>query len=551
MAVFSVNNSNDRFTLKLTLTEGAYSVANNTSPVTYKLELIANTSWNFTQYGIGRKVVLGGKTVYEGGRVTGEFSIKDYGTLTLASGTTTITHDTDGKKSLSVAYSIDMASADYTPGALSGTGTMTLTQIPRQATLLAAPAFNDEDDPVIGYSNPAGTAVTTLQACISLDGSKADIAYRDIPKTGTAYKFSLTEAERNVLRNATKTSNTRTVKLFVRTIIGGVTYTSSVQTTLTIVNAVPTFTTSQISYADTATDVVAITGNNQHIVQNKSSLTATIKTAATGNKGATITEYTLSVNGVSKTATAIGDVSFGAVNSSKDVTLSVTAKDSRGNAKTVTKTVTVLAWSKPSVSATLARLNNYEDETYLTPKASISSVNSKNTVAITYKYKKSGGSYGSATTVSNKTKYTLSCDKNYAYVFSITATDKFGSTTKEFTLQKGVFPLFIDTAKNSVGINCFPQKEQTFEVNGFEFVGSAMCGRSTADTDANKVVSQGRWRVPEDSSCTNYPSSGGNGLLLVFGNSDVVLQVFTRYDGTAWCRILWYNTWSSWKQLTA
>ena len=465
MAVFSVNNSNNRFTLRLTLTEGAYDVANNTSPVTYKLELIANTAYNFSSYGIGRKIVLGGTTVYEGARKQGEFSIADYGTLTLASGTHTVTHDADGSKSLSVAYSIDMAEASYTPGSLSGTGTMTMVQIPRQATLVSAPDFTDEENPTITYSNPAGSAVTSLRACISLDGSTDDIAYRSLGRSATSYTFTLTDEERNVLRNATTTSNTRTVKFFVRTVIGGATYLSYLDKTLSIVNANPTFTEDQASYKDVSSSVVAVTGNNQHIVQDKSSLTATFG-AATGNKGAKIKEYTLTLNGVTKTATASGSVSFGAVNSGKNVTLSVTAKDSRGNTTTVNKTVTVLAWSPPVVSATVERLNNYEDETYLTAQVSISSVNSKNTVDITYKCKQSGGSFGDETPINNRKKYTISCDKDYAYVFSITATDKFGSTTKEYDLPKGKFPLFIDTEKNAVGINEFPKTGEALRVAG-------------------------------------------------------------------------------------
>ena len=326
--------------------------------------------------------------------------------------------------------------------------------------------------------------------------------------------------------------------------------TSTATATGEITNANPSFTASQVSYADTNTAVTAVTENPLHIVQNKSTVSVTIDTAAVGNKGANITQYALTLNGVTKTMTAKGTVSFGTINSSSNATLSVVVTDSRGNTTAVSKTVTILAWSLPVVNATLERLNNYEDETYLTAKASISSVNSKNTVTITYKYKKSGGSYGTPTTISNNTKYTIDCDKNYAYVFSITATDKFGSTTKEFNLGKGIFPLFIDTRKNSVGINCFPVGEQTLEVGGYEFVGNTMCGRSYADTDANNVVTQGRWIVPESGECKNYPSAGGNGLLLVFGNITVVFQVFVRYDGTAWSRMLWYNTWSSWKQLT-
>ena len=68
-----------------------------------------------------------------------------------------------------------------------------LDRIPRQADITSAPDFNDEQNPTIGYSNPAGNSVNSLQACISLTGASADVSYRDIPKTGSSYTFNLTE----------------------------------------------------------------------------------------------------------------------------------------------------------------------------------------------------------------------------------------------------------------------------------------------------------------------------------------------------------------------
>jgi hypothetical protein len=73
----------------------------------------------------------------------------------------------------------------------------------KYATITYAPNFNDESNPTIKYNNPAGKTVTSLQACISLDGSKADVSYRNIPKKGTSYTFDLTDEERNVLRENT------------------------------------------------------------------------------------------------------------------------------------------------------------------------------------------------------------------------------------------------------------------------------------------------------------------------------------------------------------
>ena len=127
----------------------------------------------------------------------------------------------------------------------------------------------------------------------------------------------------------------------------------------------------------------------------------------------------------------------------------------------------MLAWALPVFTATIERLNNYEDETYLTVDASISSVDGKNIIkSMTYKYKESGGSYGYSVGIANRTKYTLSMDKNKAFIFSITVADAFGSYTKDFALSKGKFPLFISTKNNAVGVNEFPAEGEALRVAG-------------------------------------------------------------------------------------
>lgn len=156
------------------------------------------------------------------------------------SGTIEVPHDEYGNKTIACS----IATSIYTGIVKTTTGSWTLDSIPRKATITSAPDFTDEENPTIQYSNPAGTAVDSLQACISFTGAVADIAYRDIPKTGSSYTFSLSKAERDVLRNGTKDSNSRTVRFIVKTVIGGVTYGDGVPKTLSIVNATPVVTAS-------------------------------------------------------------------------------------------------------------------------------------------------------------------------------------------------------------------------------------------------------------------------------------------------------------------
>jgi hypothetical protein len=222
-----------------------------------------------------------------------------------------------------------------------------------------------------------------------------------------------------------------------------------------------------VTYYDSNSSTVAITGNNQHIVQNKSNLKVQVAEALTTFGAGSIEQYTLTYNGKVKIGSQAGTFDLGVIDSSKNISIELQVRDSRGMIAKKSFTVTMLAHSTPNATVTLERLNNYEDETYLTIDGSISSVNSKNTMAIKYRYKKSGGSYGSYATTTDKQKNTLSLDKNYSYIFEVVVTDAFGSTfTKEYVLNKGVFPFFIDTEKNSLGMNAFPKGERVFELDG-------------------------------------------------------------------------------------
>lgn len=226
--------------------------------------------------------------------------------------------------------------------------TYQLAVIASQATITGAQDFNDEQNPTIYYSNPAGASVTSLQACITFDGSNADIAYRDVPVAGTSYTFSLTDAERDVLRNNTPL-NSRSLLFCLRTVVGSNIYYHTVEKTLTIVNANPVFTESQVDYTDTNTATKAVTDSDKHIVQNKSVLSVSIS-AATALKRASIASYIVSVNGVAKPVTTAGTFEFGAINANSNLSLSVTAVDSRGNSTTVYKTVTVIPYAEPALA---------------------------------------------------------------------------------------------------------------------------------------------------------------------------------------------------------
>lgn len=204
---------------------------------------------------------------------------------------------------------------------------LNLGTIARYAYVTSAPNFNDEENPTIQYRNPAGNNATTLQACISLDGSAADIAYRDISKTGTSYTFNLTDAERKVLRQATTGSNSRSVKFFIKTVLNGQTYYSPLAKTFTVINATPIFST---AFEDVDATTLALTGNKEVFIKGYSD--AKYTGTVTLKKEATLASFTVTHGDETKSGLT---GTFTNINSSQ---FTIRAVDSRGNSNEFTTT---------------------------------------------------------------------------------------------------------------------------------------------------------------------------------------------------------------------
>lgn len=128
----SSQTTSNGYTLVLELTEDSTSLTGNTSSVSWKLKLKSGANNSFSTYAIGWEIVLNGTQVsYQARDGAPRLSLTYNSSLTLASGTSKISHNSDGELSMSVKASIDMASVSYTPGPLSLSGTMNLTKINR------------------------------------------------------------------------------------------------------------------------------------------------------------------------------------------------------------------------------------------------------------------------------------------------------------------------------------------------------------------------------------------------------------------------------------
>lgn len=206
----------------------------------------------------------------------------------------------------------------------------------------------DEGPMWLEFSNPAGAAVDAfLETPSRIFTSPSGI--------GSRYNFTFNTALKNAMQQSIPNSNTGTLRIGIHDALGGDNWDYR-DRTYTIKNdtgqANPTF--SDFTYLDTNSTTTAVTGNNQILIQGKSTLEATVSVAnkATANKYATMSSYNFTIGSYSqnepwsdvasvvKNIGVVSDVS-GSQN------LGVRAIDSRGNSKTVTKNITILPYASP------------------------------------------------------------------------------------------------------------------------------------------------------------------------------------------------------------
>lgn len=309
--------------------EQVKDIAANKSTINWTLTVTGGTVNNYSTG--ATTLTIGGTQVYYSPRVA--YSAKTFPAAKgSVSGTLVVPHDNNGKAQVTVS----LTTAIYVSTLETKSGVWELDEIPQGARITTAPNFNDEENPTITYSNFAGNAVTSIQACITLANTNADIAYRDISKTSGTYTFNLTEGERNILRNATLSgSDNRKLFFKIKTVMGGNTFVDIKEATFTVVNAEPILGGSVLDVSQITT---ALTGNPHTIIKGYNSMY--VDCLAEGRKGASIASYKVTNGGkVINTAT-------GYFNYTESGIFNFTVTDNRGLTTTKTVTLPVIDYKK-------------------------------------------------------------------------------------------------------------------------------------------------------------------------------------------------------------
>lgn len=463
------------------------------------------------------KCTVNGTVVYQSNT-----RIKLYTGTVVASGELAIGHDTNGSKSFS-AYA--ECAIYVTSVNCKGSGSWSLPDIGRasQPSLNTwpnnSPDFNIGDTIVV-HMNRKST-VFTHTVVLKLGSYSYTIG------TGVTDNISLdTDKIASSLYAQMPNSNNMTGEIAVTTYSGStVIGTSSCAIIAHVVNSNPVF---DVMYSDTNSATVAITGNNQYIIRNNSTLQISVSNAKALNS-ATLKTLTAVVNGNAYTGTlngSTGTINVGAVNVSYDTEVTVKIVDSRGNAGQKNITVLVYDWTLPSAIIKLNRKSNYYSESILNVNANYASIGGKNTVAIRYRTKKvSDSSYGSYATIQNNTDANFTADNSYEWNVQVEVSDRIGKTTYNLILSKGIPITYTDIKKYSFGVNCFPKYNNSLEVNGVCISGQVLYNSANgtagtvtlSDSVENYTYIEIFYRSSGDNACGSVKIFSPNGKLVHLG----------------------------------
>lgn len=538
-------------TLKFSWSESSQSTANNTSTITWKMELIAGSSGRISSSAYKDWSVTVNGESYSG---TNKIGISNNSTITLASGTTTIAHNSDGTKTFNYSFSQEFAitfSGNYI-GTKSGSGSGTLDTIPRKSSLTVANGTLGTAQTLTVTRESSSFTHTITYKC----GNASGTVVSKSSSTSISWTPPLTLAQQNT------TGTSVSVTFTITTYSGSTSVGSSTKTaTYTIPSSV------KPSVSVGVTDATGYLGTYGSFIQGLSKLK--IVATASGSQGSTIKSYKTEADGKTYTAaTVTTDVLKG----SGTLTIKVTVTDSRGRTATASTTITAVAYKPPQITELVVYRcteNAVADPSgqYLAVDfdAVVTDLNEKNSATYTLQYKKQtddeyiteeltalSGAYViyGATTV-------FEAVPNASYNVTLSVTDNFTSSTKTGTgpSVKKVWS-YLKKAGEIVGIafGKIAEFEGILEI-AFQtkFTGGILPPVLEPNTDLNDVRTPNTYTGEnvQNFSYANCPVTSGTFTLIVesCGESGQVKQTYTscsKYKPERYSRFFYQDSWGAW-----
>lgn len=417
----------DKYSLILKCWEDSYSIENNTSRVYWWVGIRSNTQYHNHQ-GLSEhyKVVVNGSTVHDASHTV---SCGSGQTVGIADGYTTVSHNADGSKSISVSASFSCDNTSYyAPRTGSCSGSLTLTTIPRASSIsIDSPSI--ECGNTININGSSASKNFTHKIYATWNGKTSELVTIASGTTTPSFSYTIPTSWEKDLPNSTSGIATFTLETFSGSNSVG---SKSVNATIKVRSGVvPSIGT--VSISDTNS---ICTGIGQY-VQSQSRLKFSIATS--GSQGSTVTSVSTKFEGQTYNSSSF---TTGTVQGSGTLSYVITVTDSRGRTASKSGSVTVSAYSSPSLTNVTARRANSSytvDEasgTYalLHFKVGFTSLTGKNATSFYIQYRASGAS--------SWTKIN-SWDNNYSLEQDYKAGNLFTSATSSYEVAFGVKDSFM------------------------------------------------------------------------------------------------------------
>lgn len=453
-SIYSSTNKGWRLRLDWSIT--GQSIADNKSTLSLDLWVYDGTGYSQNE--------SSGEAYYiiQGEKRWNPYNYSSTGWYKLGSKTITVSHNADGTKSIALTAEWDCGfDSSYTPRHLSLSETVTLPTIPRASTATTS-----------GSTLGKTLAITIKRASSSFThklyytcGSVKDQLIAE--NVGTSYSWNAPPVSlAQQAPNAETVALTLTVKTY-----NGSTYVGAWSTSVKL--AVPSTVVPSMSVA--ISDPTGVFNTYGGYVQLRSKVKVDI--TASGAQGSTIKSYSIKVGSIYAATSASGTTDY--LPGSGELAVSCSVTDSRGRTTTKTQSITVLAYSKPAITAisaarcnangTANRAGTYGKVTF---SGAITSLSAKNTAAYAVQYREVGaedwttagrpaaGNYDPA-----DISAVFAADKSKRYEVRVVATDAFesiGSTLRDLPAAYALYHL----AKHllSVGLGRLCDKANAIQV---------------------------------------------------------------------------------------
>ena len=450
MAKFS--NSSGSLYLNVYVDQGSQSITANTSTVNWRMT-VSRTGAYYTHNHQGDSTLslnLDGQNVHYS-YPTWETSGEEY---TLASGSSTISHNADGTKTLPVSCTFNPNNGLH--GTITVSASLSLTTIPRSSSV----------------SVSAGTIGSAVTITINRQNSsfKHTVRYSWAGKSGTIATNVDTSTSWTIpldFANDIPNSASGTGTVYVDTYSGS-TKTGTQSTTFTAsvpANVKPTFT--GVSLSDLNGAAQNLIPKSDTFIQVISNIKVTFN-GAVGSYGSSITGYYAEIIGKNQSTSSNGG-SLGIMNYHGTIKIRASVSDSRGRwSDTKEISVTVLEYFAPALSFSIARTGSTSSTLTVTRNAKIAplavSGSQKNTMSLTFKVARlgtanfqvdTGPATGSWTSISNLVNSQANLAGNYlanqSWVVIGTLEDKF--TRSDFMVNVATESVVLSYDRSGVGVN--------------------------------------------------------------------------------------------------